>query len=72
MGGTPLKLNFVAPNDTVASSKFTRFVHYQMKELRQSELDARALINGAVKVHIFTTIIGMKVLQAIMVNMKVE
>lgn len=49
VGGTPLKLNFVAPNDTVASSKFTRFVHYQMKELRQSELDARALINGAVK-----------------------
>lgn len=49
VGGTPLKLNFVAPNDKIASSKFTRFVHYQMKEMRQSELDARALIDGAVK-----------------------
>lgn len=49
VGGTPLKLNFIAPNDNVSSSKFTRFAHYQLKEMRQSELDAEALRDGAVK-----------------------
>ena len=47
--GSKVALNFVAPNDKIATRVFSDFARYQMKEMRMEDLDARALIDGAVK-----------------------
>ena len=48
--GSPVKLNFVADNNMSATTKFTKFVEYQMKEMRMDDLDYIALKrDGAVK-----------------------
>ncbi len=47
--GSKVALNFVAPNDKTATRVFSDFARYQMKEMRMEDLDARALIDGAVK-----------------------
>lgn len=48
--GSPVKLNFVADNDMAATTKFTKFAEYQMKEMRMEDLDYIALKrDGAIK-----------------------
>ena len=48
--GSPVKLNFVADNNMSATTKFTKFVEYQMKEMRMEDLDYIALKrDGGVK-----------------------
>lgn len=47
--GNPIKLNFVADNNNVATNRFTRFASFQQKEMKQEEVDTRAILGGAVK-----------------------
>jgi len=46
---SPIKHNFIAEGDQVATHKFTRFAEYQKKEMGQKKLDNDAAEDGATK-----------------------
>ena len=47
--GSPIKLNFIAEDDNVASRRFTQFANYQIKEMGMDELNDRAASDGGIK-----------------------
>lgn len=47
--GTPIKLNFIAENDNLASRRFTQFAEYQTKEMGMAELLDKAANDGGIK-----------------------
>jgi hypothetical protein len=47
--GSPVKLNFIAENNKVATQKFTRFAHFILKEMGMENIDYEAILTDRKK-----------------------